>query len=180
MTIWLKMLLCQHKFNYIKVEVVEKLSCFKAYDIRGKIPEDLNEEMAYQIGVAYSKIINPGTVIVGFDVRLESPIISKAVIKGLLDSGTNVINIGVCGTEEVYFHTFNRQADGIDGGIMVTASHNPKGYNGMKMVKSGSRPMSGADDLKKIHDVVVAIRNKQIDISSMLATKPGYQKIEGE
>lgn len=155
--------------------MTEKLSCFKAYDIRGKIPDDLNEEMAYQIGLAYSRIIKPGTIIVGCDVRLESPMITKAVIEGLLDSGTNVINIGVCGTEEVYFHTFSRENEGVGGGIMVTASHNPKGHNGMKMVKSGSRPMSGADDLQDIHDIVVSIRNGQIDISSLIAPNKGGQ-----
>ncbi len=158
--------------------MTEKLSCFKAYDIRGKIPEDLNEEMAYQIGLAYSKIINPGTIIVGYDVRLESPMITRSVIKGLLDSGTNVINIGVCGTEEVYFHAFNREQDGIGGGIMVTASHNPKGHNGMKMVKSGSRPMSGADDLQDIHDIVVSIRDKKIDAESLIATNKGREITE--
>ena len=158
--------------------MIDKLSCFKAYDIRGKIPEELNEEMAYQIGLAYSKIINPGTIIVGYDVRLESPMIAKAVIAGLLDSGTNVVNIGVCGTEEVYFHTFNREHEGINGGIMVTASHNPKGHNGMKMVKYGSRPMSGADDLQDIHNVVVSIMNKQIDINSLIKKNKSTQIIQ--
>ena len=138
---------------------MEKLQCFKAYDIRGKIPEDLNVDLAYLIGVAYAKTINPGKVIVGYDVRLESLDLSNALIQGLTDSGMDVINIGLCGTEEVYFHTFAREKDGVGSGIMVTASHNPKGYNGMKMVKSGSRPMSGDDDLKKIHEQVLILRD---------------------
>lgn len=134
---------------------MRKLQCFKAYDIRGKIPEDLNTELAYLIGVAYAEIINPEKVIVGYDVRLESIDLANSLIKGLTDSGVNIINIGLCGTEEVYFHTFAKENDGVGGGIMITASHNPKGYNGMKMVKSSAKPMSGADDLKKIHDRVL-------------------------
>lgn len=135
---------------------MNKLECFKAYDIRGKVPEELNVDLAYKIGIAYADIINPGKIIVGYDVRLESPMIAEAVIKGLNYRGVDVINIGICGTEEVYFHTFNMEKDGIGGGIMITASHNPKGYNGMKMVKQGSRPMTGADDLQKIHDYILS------------------------
>lgn len=152
---------------------MDKLVCFKAYDIRGKVPEDLNEELAYQIGIAYANIIKPGTVIVGHDVRLESPMLANSIIRGLIDSGIDVINIGVCGTEEVYFHTFNRESAGVGGGIMITASHNPKGYNGMKMVKQGSRPMSGSDDLKKIHDYVVTKQTPQ-----KLAELPGKLIVE--
>jgi phosphomannomutase/phosphoglucomutase len=144
---------------------MDKLECFKAYDIRGKVPEEIDANLAYKIGCAYADIINPGTVIVGYDVRLESPMLAEAVISGLMDCGVNVINIGVCGTEEVYFHTFHKEQDGIGGGIMITASHNPKGYNGMKMVKQGSRPMSGADDLKTIHDYVLE-NKKQMKTSS--------------
>jgi phosphomannomutase/phosphoglucomutase len=148
---------------------MEKLQCFKAYDIRGRVPEDLNVDLAYLIGVSYADIINPGKVIVGFDVRLESIDISNALIKGLIDSGVDVINIGLCGTEEVYFQTFSREDQGVGGGIMITASHNPKGYNGMKMVKSGSRPMSGADDLKKIHDHVLELRDAE---NKFIPSKP--------
>jgi phosphomannomutase / phosphoglucomutase len=144
---------------------MDKLICFKAYDIRGKVPDELNGELAYQIGCAYANIIDPGTVMVGYDVRLESPMLAEAVIKGLTDCGANVINIGLCGTEEVYFHTFHRRQDGVGGGIMITASHNPKGYNGMKMVKHNSRPMTGANDMKKIHDYVLG--NKGIVPTSL-------------
>lgn len=139
-----------------------KLTCFKAYDIRGKVPEELNLDLAYKIGHAYANIINPRIVIVGYDARLESPAIANSVINGLIDAGVNVINIGLCGTEEVYFHTFYREKDGVDGGIMITASHNPKGYNGMKMVKRCSRPMSGEDDLQKIHDYIISNKTYEL------------------
>lgn len=145
---------------------MKKLQCFKAYDIRGKIPEDLNTELAYLIGIAYAEIINPGKVIVGYDVRLESIDLADALIKGLTDSGVDIINIGLCGTEEVYFHTFAKENEGVGGGVMVTASHNPKGHNGMKMVKSSARPMSGTDDLKKIHDRVLELSKSDNEFSS--------------
>lgn len=145
---------------------MKKLQCFKAYDIRGKIPEDLNTELAYLIGIAYAEIINPGKVIIGYDVRLESIDLADALIKGLTDSGIDIINIGLCGTEEVYFHTFAKESEGVGGGIMVTASHNPKGHNGMKMVKSSAQPMSGADDLKKIHDRVLDLSKSDSKVSS--------------
>ena len=152
---------------------MKKLQCFKAYDIRGKIPEDLNTELAYLIGAAYAEIINPGKVIIGYDVRLESIELADALIKGLTDSGVDIINIGLCGTEEVYFHTFAKESEGVGGGIMVTASHNPKGYNGMKMVKSAARPMSGTDDLKKIHDLVLDLS----EVNSRISLKARKGKI---
>lgn len=135
---------------------MNKLNCFKAYDIRGKFPEELDENLAYKIGIAYAELMKPKKVIIGYDVRLESPLIAKAVINGLTSRGVDIIDIGICGTEEVYFHSFNMEKEGISGGIMVTASHNPKGYNGLKMVKEGSRPMNGDDDLLKIHDYIIA------------------------
>ena len=126
------------------------MSLFKAYDLRGKVPEDLNEDIAYRIGRAFCEIYQPTTVAVGFDIRLESPMISDALMRGLADGGAIVKNIGLSGTEEVYFATFNGN---LDGGIMVTASHNPKGHNGMKLVKQDSRPISadtGLLDIKKL------------------------------
>ena len=135
---------------------MNKLNCFKAYDIRGKFPEELDENLAYKIGIAYAELMKPKKIIVGYDVRLESPLIAKAVINGLTSLGVDIIDIGICGTEEVYFHSFNMEKNGISGGVMVTASHNPKGYNGLKMVKKGSRPMNGDDDLLKIHDHIIA------------------------
>ncbi|MEW5973250.1 MAG: phosphomannomutase [Pseudomonadota bacterium] len=128
------------------------LDCFKAYDIRGRVPEELNEDTAWRIGRAYAEEIQPGKVIVGHDVRLESPMLAQALIKGLTEGGADVIDIGLCGTEEVYFHTFHREGQGVGGGIMITASHNPKGYNGMKLVREGSRPISGDSGLFAIRD----------------------------
>jgi phosphomannomutase / phosphoglucomutase len=123
------------------------LNCFKAYDIRGRVPEEFNQDIAYRIGRAYGEYLHPGKVVVGCDVRLQSPGLASAVSDGLLDSGADVIDIGLCGTEEIYFQTFHRKSG---GGIMVTASHNPMDYNGMKLVREGSRPVSGDTGL---HDI---------------------------
>ena len=123
-------------------------SCFKAYDIRGRIPDQFNEEIAYQIGRAYVNYLRPSEVVVGYDIRLTSRQLCDALMSGLIDSGVNVINIGQCGTEEVYFATSHL---GADGGIMITASHNPKDYNGMKLVRENSKPISsdtGLNDIK--------------------------------
>lgn len=128
------------------------LSCFKAYDIRGRVPDDIDESIARDIGIAYAAEFQPRTMVIGRDMRPEGPILSAALVEGLSASGVDVIDIGLCGTEEVYFQTFNR---GVDGGIMITASHNPKGYNGMKLVREGARPISGDTGLFTIRDRVV-------------------------
>ena len=124
-----------------------KLSCFKAYDIRGKVPEELDELLAYHIGRALAQVLNPGAVVVGRDVRLSSPELAASLSQGLMDSGMDVLDIGLCGTEQVYFSTAHL---GASGGVMVTASHNPKGYNGMKFVREQSKPISGDTGLKEI------------------------------
>ncbi|TAN50246.1 MAG: phosphomannomutase [Methylococcaceae bacterium] len=124
-----------------------QFNCFKAYDIRGQVPDELNEGVAYRIGRAYAAFLKPREVVVGYDIRLESPPLAAAVSAGLMDGGADVLDIGLCGTEEVYFATFNRQ---LDGGIMVTASHNPKGHNGMKLVREQARPISSDDGLLDI------------------------------
>ncbi|TCW00200.1 phosphomannomutase CpsG [Biostraticola tofi] len=123
------------------------LSCFKAYDIRGKLGEELNEDIAYRIGRAYGEFLKPKTMVVGGDVRLTSESLKLALAEGLRDAGTDVLDIGVSGTEEIYFATFHL---GVDGGIEVTASHNPMNYNGMKLVKQHSRPISGDTGLRDI------------------------------
>jgi phosphomannomutase len=128
------------------------LNCFKAYDIRGRIPDELNFEIAYRIGRAYAESINPKRVIVGRDIRLSSNEMAAALIQGLQDASVNVYDIGLCGTEEVYYATFAYQDYGkpMDGGIMITASHNPKDYNGMKLVREQSKPVSGDTGLNDI------------------------------
>jgi phosphomannomutase/phosphoglucomutase len=131
---------------------MKSLSCFKAYDIRGKVPEELNEDLAYKIGRAFVAELNAESVVVGYDIRLESEGLAAALKKGLTEAGANVVDIGLCGTEEVYFATFHRK---LDGGIMITASHNPKGYNGMKLVAKDAKPISGDSGLKAIEQRVL-------------------------
>ncbi|MDS4020137.1 MAG: phosphomannomutase [Candidatus Competibacter sp.] len=130
-----------------------ELACFKAYDIRGRIPDELNEDLAYRIGRAYAVFLRPGRVAVGHDVRLDSPALSAALASGLLDGGADVLDIGLCGTEEIYFAAFHHE---LDGGIMVTASHNPMDYNGMKLVREQARPISGDSGLFDIRDLAAA------------------------
>jgi len=129
------------------------LSCFKAYEIRGRVPDQLNETLAEDIGRAFAEVVGPQRVVVGHDIRLTSPALTDALIRGLMAQGVDVLHIGECGTEEVYFAA--SQA-GIDGGVMVTASHNPMDYNGMKLVREGARPISGDSGLFEIRDRAAA------------------------
>ncbi|MCX2979391.1 phosphomannomutase [Halieaceae bacterium IMCC14734] len=124
-----------------------ELTCFKAYDVRGRIPDQLNEDVAYRIGRAFAQVIKPRHVVVGHDIRLTSEEIKAALVNGLRDEGVDVFDIGRCGTEEIYFATSHAK---MDGGIVVTASHNPKDYNGMKFVRTGSEPISGDSGLLDI------------------------------
>ena len=123
------------------------LTCFKAYDIRGKLGTELNEEIAYKIGRAYGQIYQPKTVAIGCDIRLSSEGLKQATIRGLNDAGVNVLDLGMTGTEEVYFAAFHLD---VQGGIEVTASHNPMDYNGMKLVRENARPISADTGLKDI------------------------------
>ncbi len=124
-----------------------QLTCFKAYDIRGKLGTELNVEIAYKIGRAYGQIYQPKTVVVGCDIRLSSEDLKQATIKGLNDAGVNVLDLGMTGTEEVYFGAFHLD---VQGGIEITASHNPMDYNGMKLVRENARPISADTGLKEI------------------------------
>ncbi|ATO34856.1 phosphomannomutase/phosphoglucomutase [Dickeya dianthicola] len=123
------------------------LTCFKAYDIRGELGKELNEDIAYRIGRAYGQFLSPKKVVVGGDVRLTSESLKMALANGLMDSGADVLDIGLSGTEEVYFTTFHLN---LDGGIEVTASHNPMNYNGMKLVRDNAKPISGDTGLRDI------------------------------
>jgi phosphomannomutase/phosphomannomutase/phosphoglucomutase len=126
---------------------VNSIACFKAYDLRGRIPDELNDEVAYRVARGYAQFLSPARVVVGRDIRLSSAGLADAVCRGLTDSGVDVYDIGVCGTEGVYFATFD---GAYDGGIMITASHNPPDYNGMKFVREQSRPISGDNGLAEI------------------------------
>jgi phosphomannomutase len=129
---------------------VQEITCFKAYDVRGRVPDQLNEEIARRIGRAYAEVVKPRQVVVGHDIRLTSEAIKAALIQGLLEQGVDVYDIGLCGTEEIYFATSHA---GMDGGIAITASHNPKDYNGMKFVREESRPISGDTGLFDIREL---------------------------
>ena len=126
---------------------------FKAYDVRGVYPTEVNEELAYRVGRIFSAMFAAETVVVGHDIRLSGRALVDALTEGLRHGGTKVIDIGQCGTEMIYFATAYLEAD---GGIMVTASHNPKEYNGMKLVRKGARPISGDTGLKEIGEMAVA------------------------
>ena len=129
------------------------LSCFKAYDIRGRLGTELNEDIAYRIGRAYGQIHQPKTVVVGSDIRLTSEGLKQATARGLIDSGVDVIDLGMTGTEEVYFAAFHLD---VQGGIEVTASHNPMDYNGMKLVRENAYPISADSGLKEIEALAIS------------------------
>ncbi|MZI96151.1 phosphomannomutase CpsG [Vibrio sp. CAIM 722] len=152
---------------------MEKLTCFKAYDIRGQLGEQLSNDIAYRIGRAYGQFIKSEddakkTVVVGGDVRLTSKELKHALANGLMDGGVNVIDLGLTGTEEIYFATFHL---GVDGGIEVTASHNPMDYNGMKLVREESKPISGDTGLREIQ--TLAEKNEFVDVP----TKGTYTEV---
>src|SRR5438270_11516498 len=127
------------------------LDSFKADDIRGSIPDEINDDLAYDIGRAYAAFEKPKRVAVGYDIRLSSPQLAKALKRGLMDVGDDVLDIGLWGTEGSYFAT---AAEKLDGGIMVTASHNPPDYNGMKFVREEARPISGDTGLLQMKALI--------------------------
>ena len=147
----------------------EPIRCFKSYDVRGRIPDELNENIAQRIGRAYAEVINPGTVVVGHDIRLTSESIKAALVDGLREQGVDVFDIGQCGTEEIYFATAHLK---VGGGICVTASHNPKDYNGMKFVRAESKPISGDSGLKEIQ------AKAEADDFVPAATRGGYESVD--
>ena len=154
----------------------DSISCFKAYDIRGQIPDQLNQEIAYRIGRAFVDYLTPSSIVVGYDVRLTSRQLCDSLVAGLIDGGVNVINIGQCGTEEVYFATSHL---GTDGGIIVTASHNPKDYNGMKLVRENSRPISSDSGLNDIKQLVEKNEFSEVNTKGSITeqdTRPAYIK----
>ena len=132
--------------------MLNSLPCFKAYDIRGRVPSELNLELTRHIGLAFAAEFSPETVCVGHDMRLSSRDMALVLMTALEDGGVNVIDLGLCGTEEVYHATFSQ---GFDGGIMITASHNPKDWNGMKLVRKDAVPVSADSGLYAIRDRVL-------------------------
>ena len=147
----------------------EPIRCFKSYDVRGRIPDELNEDIARRIGRGYAEVINPGTVVVGHDIRLTSESIKAALVDGLREQGVDVVDIGQCGTEEIYFATSHLK---VGGGICVTASHNPKDYNGMKFVRAESKPISGDSGLKEIQ------AKAEADDFVSANTRGGYESVD--
>lgn len=131
-------------------------ACFKGYDIRGKVPDELNPELAEKIGKAFAVVFKVKKVVVGHDIRLSCPEIVEALIKGLNAMGVDVLNLGMCGTEEIYFAAIDLEKDGVDGGVMVTASHNPADYNGMKFVGKGAKPVTGKSGLNEVGHLAVS------------------------
>jgi len=126
---------------------MQMLTCFKSYDIRGKLGDELNEDIAYAIAAAIADIRQPETVVLGADSRPSSEALKAALIAGFVDQGVKVLDLGMCGTEEVYFATTHLAAD---IGIEVTASHNPIDYNGMKIVGPGSRPLDPLTEMEAL------------------------------
>lgn len=132
---------------------VTTLTCFKAYDIRGQLGAELNENIAYRIGRAYAQFLDAKRIVIGGDMRLSTAGLKQALANGLMDAGCDVIDLGMTGTEEVYFAAFHLD---VDGGIEVTASHNPIDFNGMKLVRRGAQPISGDTGLKDIQALAEA------------------------
>lgn len=139
-------------------------SAFKSYDIRGRLGLDLDTDLAYRIGRGFARVFTPELVAIGRDGRESSPELAAALAQGLVDEGVEVRDLGLCGTEEIYFAADHL---GAGGGLMVTASHNPIDYNGIKMVRSGARPISWDSGLGKIHDLV------QEDAFGPVSDQPG-------
>jgi len=149
---------------------MEKLNSFKAYDIRGKVPSELNPDMAYKIGRTYVIHINAKKIVIGYDIRKSSLELSEALINGLTDAGADVLNIGLCGTEMIYFSTPHFNAD---GGIMITASHNPPEYNGMKFVKKDSVPVGYDSGLNNVEEMI--LKN---DLGKISTKKGSVKKVD--
>ncbi len=132
------------------------LPCFKAYDIRGKVPEELNPELATKIGNSFAAVYGLKKVVVGRDIRLSSEELVRALSAGLQQMGTDVLDLGLCGTEEIYHAAFSMEDSGVDGGVIVTASHNPADYNGMKFVIGGARPVTGESGLREMSKMILS------------------------
>ena len=153
-------------------------ACFKAYDIRGKVPGQLNNNLALDIGRAFAAVYRPTRVVLGHDIRLSSPELSQCVARGLNEMGVDVLHLGLCGTEEIYHAAFSMVEEGIDGGVMITASHNPADYNGMKFVTRNARPVTGDNGLTRMGQLIASNKipgpEKQGGTQQELSDKSSY------
>lgn len=132
--------------------------CFKAYDIRGRVPDELDVDLAEKIGRSFAAVFQLSKVAVGRDIRLSSNDLVAALASGLTSMGVEVLDLGLCGTEEIYHAAFSMEGDGVDGGVIVTASHNPADYNGMKFVVQGARPVTGEGGLQEMAAMIMENR----------------------
>ena len=156
--------------------MTSEISCFKAYDVRGRIPTELNQEVAFKIGVAIASYFSTQSVVIGYDVRPSSLEILDALAKGIQSQQSEVMSIGLCGTEEIYFATNYLDSD---AGVMITASHNPADYNGLKIVGAGAQPVSmdsGLGEIKSIaesvsYDDSIDLKLKEINIRDQYLDK---------
>ena len=156
--------------------MTSEISCFKAYDVRGRIPTELNQEVAFKIGVAIASYFSTQSVVIGYDVRPSSLEILDALAKGIQSQQSEVVSIGLCGTEEIYFATNYLDSD---AGVMITASHNPADYNGLKIVGAGAKPVSmdsGLGEIKSIaesvsYDDSIDLKLKEINIRDQYLDK---------
>jgi phosphomannomutase/phosphomannomutase/phosphoglucomutase len=147
---------------------MSELSCFKAYDIRGRLGEELNVDVAYRVGRAYAQYLNAKKVVVGGDVRETSEELKQALAQGMMDAGCDVIDLGMTGTEQVYFAAFHLD---VDGGIEVTASHNPIDFNGMKLVRRDAKPISSDTGLKDIQALAESSDFEVVDQKGTVTTQ---------
>lgn len=131
---------------------MDKIAGFKAYDIRGKVPGELNVDLAYKVGRCVVNYLQAKSIVIGRDVRKSSPELAIALSNGITDAGADVFDLGLCGTEMIYFGTPFLDAD---GGVMITASHNPPEYNGLKFVKKGSVPMGYDSGLNSVEQMIL-------------------------
>ena len=134
--------------------MADRLACFTAYDIRGRVPSELNAGLARRIGRAFAGVYGVTKVAVGRDIRLSSGELAAALMDGLTEMGVDVLDLGLCGTEEIYHAAFSLEKEGVDGGVVVTASHNPKDYNGMKFVVRGAKPVTGESGLLEMKSLL--------------------------
>ncbi|PIR87642.1 MAG: phosphomannomutase [Candidatus Harrisonbacteria bacterium CG10_big_fil_rev_8_21_14_0_10_45_28] len=143
-------------------------SIFKAYDIRGIYPTDIDEDLAYKIAQAYCKLFQPKKIALGKDVRLSGPSLFSAMVKGFTNHGVDVVDVGTITTDMLYFVS---SAYDFDGGISITASHNPREYNGMKLMKRAGRPVSGETGIQEIKDIVLSNYSFKADIQGTVSQK---------